>query len=230
MRLAEKPMLRSYHALDYDWTPLSRNPCWLSNAVHRLRCYVRRNRLCLISSVGYHSTNDYYQLLLMLNSDGDKSFVDDLVASRYCKCESSLCCYEALRFILCFYDLFFSVIKILKNVLFGSGLLPRRSREKIERIDKVVDTVDFWPFSCGKNGVDTVALLWKIIIFSKNGIHSVITKFIFGYRGWSWIPFFDGFPFLPEGHHLVFGYKGWSWNPCFFCLLILSIFLSRRQS
>ena len=42
----------------------------------------------------------------MLNGDGDKSFVDDLVASRYCKCESSLCCYEALRFILRFYDLF----------------------------------------------------------------------------------------------------------------------------
>ena len=75
------------------------------------RCYVRRNRLCLISSVGYHSINDYYQLLLMLNSDGDKSFVDDLVASRYCKCESSLCCYEALRFILRFYDLFFLVSK-----------------------------------------------------------------------------------------------------------------------
>ena len=56
-----------------------------------LRCYVRRNRLCLISPVGYHSTNDYYQLLLMLNGEGDKSFVDDLVASRYCKCESSLC-------------------------------------------------------------------------------------------------------------------------------------------
>ena len=47
----------------------------------------------------------------MLNGDGDKSFVDDLVASRYCKCESSLCCYEALRFILCFYDLFFLVLK-----------------------------------------------------------------------------------------------------------------------
>ena len=80
------------------------------------RCYVRRNRLCLISSVGYHSINDYYQLLLMLNGVGDKSFVDDLVASRYCKCESSLCCYEALRFILRFYDLFFLVSK---NWLFG---------------------------------------------------------------------------------------------------------------
>ena len=45
----------------------------------------------------------------MLNGAGDKSPVDDSVISRYCKCESSLCCYEALRFILCFYDLFFSV-------------------------------------------------------------------------------------------------------------------------
>ena len=49
----------------------------------------------------------------MLNAAGDKSFVDDLVASGYCKCESSLCCYEALRFILCFYDLFFPVLRSL---------------------------------------------------------------------------------------------------------------------
>ena len=47
----------------------------------------------------------------MLNAAGDKSFVDDLVASGYCKCESSLCCYEALRFIPCFYDLFFFVFQ-----------------------------------------------------------------------------------------------------------------------
>ena len=47
----------------------------------------------------------------MLNAAGDKSFVDDLAASGYCKCESSLCCYEALRFIPCFYDLFFSVLQ-----------------------------------------------------------------------------------------------------------------------
>ena len=76
-----------------------------------LRCYVRRNRPCLISSVGFQSTNDYCQLLLMLNGEGDKSFIDDLVVSRYCKCESSLCCYEALRYILCFYDLFLLVFK-----------------------------------------------------------------------------------------------------------------------
>ena len=48
----------------------------------------------------------------MLNAAGDKSFVDDLVASGYCKCESSLCCYEALRFIPRFYDLFFFVFKL----------------------------------------------------------------------------------------------------------------------
>ena len=47
----------------------------------------------------------------MLNAAGDKSFVDDLAASGYCKCESSLCCYEALRFIPCFYDLFFFVFE-----------------------------------------------------------------------------------------------------------------------
>ena len=51
----------------------------------------------------------------MLNAAGDKSFVDDLAASGYCKCESSLCCYEALRFIPCFYDLFFFVFKISKR-------------------------------------------------------------------------------------------------------------------
>ena len=78
----------------------------LSTALCR---YVRRNRFILISSVGDHSTNEYIQLLLMLNGIGDKSIVDDFVASGYCKCESSLCCYEALRFIPCFYDLFLLV-------------------------------------------------------------------------------------------------------------------------
>ena len=92
----------------------------LSTALCR---YVRRNRFILISSVGDHSTNEYIQLLLMLNGIGDKSFVDDLVASRYCKCESSLCCYEALRFILCFYDLFFPVSKF-QRLLNDEKFLP----------------------------------------------------------------------------------------------------------
>ena len=62
----------------------------------------------------------------MLNAAGDKSFVDDLVASGYCKCESSLCCYEALRFIPRFYDLFFLVlwkvtVRRWKGYLFASS-------------------------------------------------------------------------------------------------------------
>ena len=96
-----------------------------------LRCYVRRNRLCLISSVGFQSTNDYCQLLLMLNGEGDKSFVDDLVVSRYCKCESSLCCYEALRYILCFYDLFLLVLKLTQ-------IAKKRCNQKLLRISEAV--------------------------------------------------------------------------------------------
>ena len=90
----------------------------LSTALCR---YVRRNRFILISSVGDHSTNEYIQLLLMLNGIGDKSIVDDFVASGYCKCESSLCCYEALRFIPCFYDLFFLVFE---SDLIGYNSIP----------------------------------------------------------------------------------------------------------
>ena len=90
LRLAEKLIPRSYHALDNGWTPLSRNPCWLSIAFHCLQYYMKRNRLVLISSVGY-----YRQRLLPTNHKvtavGGKSFADDLVASGYCKCESSLC-------------------------------------------------------------------------------------------------------------------------------------------
>ena len=62
----------------------------------------------------------------MLNAAGDKSFVDDLVASGYCKCESSLCCYEALRFIPCFYDLFFFVFQ--NNLPNPQGNYPRTYR------------------------------------------------------------------------------------------------------
>ena len=99
MRLAEKLMPRRYHALDNGWTPLSRNPCWLSIAFHCLRYYVKRNRLVLISPVGY-----YRQRLLPTNHKlifrNDKSFADDLVASGYCKHRSSLCattCWDFSR-------------------------------------------------------------------------------------------------------------------------------------
>ena len=34
MQLAEKLMLRSYHLMDYGWTPLSQNPCWRCCITH----------------------------------------------------------------------------------------------------------------------------------------------------------------------------------------------------
>ena len=42
MRLADKLMLRCYHLLDYDWTPLNQNPCCAYSALceHLLSCYV----------------------------------------------------------------------------------------------------------------------------------------------------------------------------------------------
>ena len=72
---------------------------------------MKRNRLVLISPVGYFRQR-YNLPNIMLKCAIDKSFADDLVASGYCKCESSLCCYEALRFIPRFYDLFFFVFKL----------------------------------------------------------------------------------------------------------------------
>ena len=45
MRLAEKPVPRSYHLQDYDWTPLSRNPSWLSSVVHQYCAYMTRIRI-----------------------------------------------------------------------------------------------------------------------------------------------------------------------------------------
>ena len=90
MGLPEKVIPRRYHALDNDWTPLSRNPGWLSNAAHRFRHYMKRNRFAW-----FHRLVTYRQKLLPTNykliDDCDKSFADDLVASRYCKHESSLC-------------------------------------------------------------------------------------------------------------------------------------------
>ncbi len=90
MQLAEKLILRRYHALDNDWTPLSRNPCWLSNAAHHFHAYMKRNRF-----VWFHRLVNYRQKLLPTNyklmRGNDKSFADDLVESGYCKCESSLC-------------------------------------------------------------------------------------------------------------------------------------------
>ena len=71
MRLAEKPVPRSYHLQDYDWTPLSQNPCWKASIftspdVTRITIgFGRASYSIAISNVGR-----------------DKSFVDDLYMER----------------------------------------------------------------------------------------------------------------------------------------------------
>ena len=92
MRLVEKLVPRSYHLLDYDWTPLSQNPYW--TAV-----------LPTISTVTWENTGVSSQdsqqgaVVQILpgarnripNYGDDTSFVDDFVASRYCKCWEWAC-------------------------------------------------------------------------------------------------------------------------------------------
>ena len=89
MQLPEKAILRRYNALANDWTPLSRKPCWLSNAFHCKDNYMKRNRFAWfrlpILSTQIPSADN------KLHCPCDKSFADDLVPSRYCKRESNLC-------------------------------------------------------------------------------------------------------------------------------------------
>ena len=89
MRLSEKIIPRRYNPLANDWTPLSRKPCWLSNAFHCRYIYMKRNRFAWfrlpILSTQIPSADNKLQCAC------DKSFADDLVPSRYCKRESNLC-------------------------------------------------------------------------------------------------------------------------------------------
>ena len=92
MRLVEKLVPRSYHLLDYDWTPLSQNPYWIAV-------------LLTASIVTWRDTGVFRQAseqsavvqilpgtrISFPGSGGDTSFADDLVASRYCKCWEWAC-------------------------------------------------------------------------------------------------------------------------------------------
>ena len=87
MWLVEKLMPRSYRALDYDWTPLSRNPCWLSIVAHRFRTWMKSDKFYLRSQVGKLLSNIFEPVKHKVLCEADKSSVDDLVALRYCKHE-----------------------------------------------------------------------------------------------------------------------------------------------
>ena len=120
MRLPEKVMLRRYHALDYDWTPLSRNPCWLSNAAHHYSIYMKRNRFAWFHLRYYRQRFCEYHKLRCCS---DKSFADDLVESGYCKCESSLVLRSTeifpalLRFVLPWFLITNVLIEVLLRML-----------------------------------------------------------------------------------------------------------------
>ena len=91
MRLAEEPVPQSYHLWDNDWTPLSQNPRWNrryspipmllhsdSLSVNILQCWH-----CLLKG--------HVQRIIISNVGIVKSFVDDLIGTRYCTYESGLC-------------------------------------------------------------------------------------------------------------------------------------------
>ena len=72
MRLAEQLVPRSYHLSDYDWTPLSQNPCWKATIFTFLD--VKRIAIDTLYPASYFIT--------ILNIERDKSFVDDLDIER----------------------------------------------------------------------------------------------------------------------------------------------------
>ena len=107
----------------------------------------------------------------MLNAAGDKSFVDDLAASGYCKCESSLCCYEALRFIPCFYDLFFFVFKI------SICEFPRHGPQLRETVYETW-MFEFWRFCVCKNRRPfTVGSAFPFLPFKKSVCQHGVSHF-----------------------------------------------------
>ena len=92
MRLVEKLVPRSYHLLDYDWTPLSQNPYWIAVLLTASIVTWGDTGVCRQAS----EQSAVVQILpgtriSFPGSGGDTSFADDLVASRYCKCWEWAC-------------------------------------------------------------------------------------------------------------------------------------------
>ena len=138
MPLSEKTMRRRYHALDYDWTPLSRNPCWLSNAAHHYSIYMKRNRFALFHLRYYRQRFcEYHKLRCCF----DKSFADDLVESGYCKCESSL----VLRSTEIFPALLRFVLPLYSNLIMRKDLVPIGATPRAAKSVSVRFAYDFPP-------------------------------------------------------------------------------------
>lgn len=87
-------MLRSYHVLDYGWTPLSQNPCWIA-VLSSLPRYQMSTHRCALGYIQDHNiVLDSVPKTFSITSSNigwDESFVYDLNRTRYCTCESGLC-------------------------------------------------------------------------------------------------------------------------------------------
>ena len=68
MGLSEKILPRCYHSLDNNWTPLSWNPCWLSNAICLISATYKKARPCLIFSV-YTFVKENLPLIIISGTD-----------------------------------------------------------------------------------------------------------------------------------------------------------------
>ena len=88
MQLADKPVLQSYHQLDYDWTPLSQNPCCVT-----ADCVITLLGLFHVTLVG--SSNQYMSwpcAITTLVLPGKHILCRWLCfGTRHCKHESSPC-------------------------------------------------------------------------------------------------------------------------------------------
>ena len=90
MRLAEKLVPRSYHALVNDWTPLSQKPCWTGTLSTASNVTWKEIGLGPTSYEGTRASTACASIVIS-NIGSDTSFADDLVASRYCKYLSRHC-------------------------------------------------------------------------------------------------------------------------------------------
>ena len=98
MLLTEMLVWRRYLLTDYDWTPLSRNLCWLT-------CF--RTQLCMNEHIedfllsAKHSSllNEVVFIFYWMQNCG-KSWTDEPACPRYCPCWEWPLCYDPLRFSL----------------------------------------------------------------------------------------------------------------------------------
>ena len=89
MLLAEKLLLQSYRLLDYDWTPLNQNQCWVCNVDHHCCALLWysigfgfASRSCLTKVCGEHNKCGCAMINLLYMTYVDAS----IVSAKSCHC------------------------------------------------------------------------------------------------------------------------------------------------